>query len=197
MDLGPAPWIILSGGNPALLDLTDLIDKLHEVGYLVAVETQGSRWRDWMVQLDRVCVSPKPPSAFAGLKPMPTPDKRNEQFHQYLERGLEAREVYELDYEWLFVKVVIFDEADLDYAELVRKQHGRFILYLSAGNDAGRTVGQPERIDGRTIAAVRRDLLDMTRWLTEEVFKRPTLMKHNVVVQSQQHVALWGNERGR
>lgn len=192
---GNAPWIILTGGNPALLDLTELIEKLHDMEWLVAVETQGSRWRDWMWNLDRVCVSPKPPSAFAGLKPMPTPDQRNEQLHHFLEKGLQARA--ERSHEWLFVKVVVFNDEDLNYAELLRHQLSDALLYISTGNDAGRTVGQPERTDDRTLDAVRRDLLDKTLWLTQEVFKRPALCASNVIVQSQQHVLLWGNELGR
>src|SRR5919201_1619214 len=32
--------VVLSGGNPALLDLGPLVDRLHESGFEVAVETQ-------------------------------------------------------------------------------------------------------------------------------------------------------------
>lgn len=188
--LGKAPWIIISGGNPALHDLTDLIDKLHDVGYLVAVETQGSRWRNWMSQCDRVCVSPKPPSAEQTHRGVGD-------LHRFFEEHLHRWTIDDKMYQWMFFKVVIFNEEDLDFAEIIRAQTSNALLYLSAGNDAGRTVGQPERADTRDLAAVRGDLLDQTRWLTEEVFKRRSLCVENVIVQSQQHVALWGNELGR
>ena len=186
--LGKAPWIILTGGNPALHDLTALIDMLHDAGYLVAVETQGSRWRDWMFKLDRICVSPKPPSAGQQDKPM--------ELHRFIEEGLNAFTTDDRMYQWMFLKVVVFDDEDLDYAELIRKQCTNALLYLSAGNDAGRTVAQPERVDTRNIAGVRRDLLNKTLWLTEEVFKRPSLCAQNVIVQSQFHVLLWSNVQG-
>ncbi len=183
------PWIILTGGNPALLDLSDLIAQLHDAGFLVAVETQGSRWREWMRDLDRVCVSPKPPSA--GSLP-----ERNE-LQRFIEEGLNRWTVDDRMYQWMFFKVVVFDDEDLDFAELIRSQTTNALLYLSAGNDAGRTVGQPERLDDRTTDQVRADLLDRARWLTEEVFKRPKLRQENVIIQSQFHTALWGNELGR
>jgi 7-carboxy-7-deazaguanine synthase len=185
-----APWIILTGGNPALHDLRLLVDELHENGYLVAVETQGSRWREWMADLDRVCVSPKGPSS-------KEPKARENQLGRFLEEGLRARALGEKPYEWLFLKVVIFNDADLDYAESVRSQLSDSLLYLSAGNDAGRTVGNPTRKDKRTTAGIRRDLLARSKWLVEEVFKRPALCAQDVIVQSQYHVLLWGNELGR
>lgn len=186
----PAPWIILTGGNPALHDLSSLVDALHDVGYLVAVETQGSRWRDWMFDVDRLCVSPKPPSAKEDKSRMAP-------LGRFLDEALHARAVGSRDYHWMFLKVVVFDELDLDYAELIRRQLSDAPLYLSAGNDAGRTVGQPERHDTRRKAGVRRDLFDKALWLTEEVFKRPVLCAPDVFVQAQLHVALWGNEIGR
>lgn len=189
LDCALAPWIILTGGNPALHDLSSLVERLQSQGYLVAVETQGSRWRDWMADLDRICLSPKPPSA-----------KQSYDFakvQRFFEEGLHAKATGERPYEWMFTKIPIFDEADLDWAVTVRQQLSDSLLYLSAGNDAGRTVGNPERRDTRKLAGVRRDLLERSRWLVEEVFKRPELCAEDVIVQSQYHVLLWGNEKGR
>lgn len=183
------PWIVLTGGNPALHDLSSLVEALHEEGYLVAVETQGSKWREWMANLDRVCVSPKPPSA-----------KQDYDFQivqRFLEEGLHARAQGERDYQWLFLKVPIFDEKDLDWVEGLRAQCSDALLYLSAGNDAGRTVGNPKRKDSRSLNEVRQDLLERSLWLVESVQQRPALMTHDVIVQSQYHVLLWGNEQGR
>jgi 7-carboxy-7-deazaguanine synthase len=185
-----APWIILTGGNPALHDLEDLVDELHDCGFLVAVETQGSRWREWMRKLDRVCVSPKPPSSLESLA-------KRSSIGRFLEEGLQARMDDSREYEWLFIKIPIFDDDDLDFAELMRSQLSDALLYLSAGNDAGRTVGNPKRRDTRTIAGVRRDLCDKYRWLVEATFKRPALCRSDVIVQAQMHVLTWGNEKGR
>jgi 7-carboxy-7-deazaguanine synthase len=187
--LGPAPWVVLTGGNPALHDLSTLVDRLQARGYLVAVETQGSRWREWLRDVDRLCVSPKPPSA--------KQDYSWQAVAKFLEEGLKARALGEREYEWLFIKIPIFTKADLDWATTVRAQLSDAILYLSAGNDAGRTVGHPRRKDKRKLAGIRRDLLAKYTWLVNEVFKRPELCTPDVVVQAQAHVLLWGNQAGR
>lgn len=185
----PVPWVILSGGNPALHDLSSLVDRLHGEGYLVAVETQGSKWRDWMTKVDRLCVSPKPPSSNQVYD--------WQSVHQFLHEGLRARRLDKKGYEWLFLKVVIFDDLDLDFAEMVREQLSDALLYLSAGNDAGRTVGNPDRQDGRSYTETVMDLLTQSKWLVGEVFKRPRLCQPDVLIQSQYHVLLWGNQKGR
>src|SRR5687767_3136340 len=60
---GAPMWLTISGGNPVLHELTDLVDKLHDRGYKVAVETQGTIFKPWLVNVDRLTVSPKPPSS--------------------------------------------------------------------------------------------------------------------------------------
>src|ERR1700755_3591138 len=62
--LGGQPrWVTLSGGYPALHRLEALVEQLHEAGFLVAAETQGSVWRPWLASLDRLTISPKAPSS--------------------------------------------------------------------------------------------------------------------------------------
>lgn len=185
-----APWVILSGGNPALHDLAPLVDALHEAGYLVAVETQGSRWREWMSEVDRLCVSPKPPSS---LEPKAS---NLGQLQRFLHEGMLAKVNGDRPYEWIFLKVVCFNEEDLEFAIKLREQFSDSLLYLSVGNDAGRTVGNPTREDAREVKDVRHDLLENTAWLIAEVFKRPELCVADVYVQHQLHTAVWGNGQG-
>lgn len=181
------PWVVLTGGNPALHDLTELVQKLHDDGYLVAVETQGSRWRDWMGDVDRLCVSPKPPSS---LEPKAgTPDV-------FLKQALATRANYNKAYDWVFFKVVAFTPEDLTFAAKIRLGWPHAPLYLSAGNDAGPTVGNPDRKDDRDQAEVALDLLERLRWLHSETLMRPLLRERNVFVQAQTHVLMWGNGLG-
>ncbi|MBA2724752.1 MAG: hypothetical protein H0U53_02080 [Actinobacteria bacterium] len=186
-----APWVILSGGNPALHDLTPLVEELHEHGFLVAVETQGTRWRDWLGKVDRLCISPKPPSS-------QEPKARDLDVPlRFIGNALRARAAGGCDHDWMFLKIVCFDDDDLDFAEIMHGQPCDVLLYLSAGNDAGRSVGNPKRYDTRTVNGVRLDLCRQYRWLIESVFQRPALCVPNVVCQMQMHVAAWGNELGR
>jgi len=182
--LGRVPWVIITGGNPALHDLRWVVLELQEMGFKVAVETQGSRWNDWLKSVDRLCISPKPPSA-----KMKVDWNAVEKFYG---AAMTHRDLRGLPDDWMFSKVVIFDRDDLEWVK--KTVHFDCPLYLSAGNDAGRTVGNPERIDTRAPDDVRLDLLERSLWLTEEVLRTPAL--HHAVVQSQYHVLLWGNELG-
>lgn len=184
----PAPWVILTGGNPALIEGEDLVNALHEAGFLVAIETQGTVWKEWMRKVDRLCVSPKPPSS--GMV------YADGQLDRFMGQARLAQTWTMQHEDWKFHKVVIFNDEDLDYAEMIyRRYPGR--LFLSAGNDAGRTIENPTREDTRSLTEVREDLLDQALWLTKEVFKRPALCSPDVQVQAQFHVGLWGNELGR
>lgn len=180
LPLGPS-WVVLTGGNPALLQLSSLLDLLHEAQYLVSIETQGTKWRDWIHECDSICISPKPPSSGMARNKVEPPLAR---FMSELSKGNSS----------YFFKVVVFDQADYEWAEKIHREYFWVPMFLSAGNDAGRTVGRPDRIDKRSNTQVAQDLIHKTRWLANR-----TMMDGNmrdVRVQAQTHVLLWGNERG-
>lgn len=174
-------WVVITGGNPALHELGELVSRLHVLDYRVMVETQGAKFRPWLMICDSICVSPKPPSAGLDRKQTDT------WFTLFMSRMDGARGN-------MFLKIVIFDQTDFEWAKSVHLRYPEVPMFLSAGNDAGRTVGNPDRIDERTEDQVARDLLGRARWLTNYAMVDPDM--HDVRVQSQQHVLLWGNERG-
>lgn len=93
------PWVSISGGNPAIhAGVGGLVSALHDRAYLVNVETQGSRWQEWLERCDMVTVSPKPPSSGMDKKENP------EVLRRIL--GLPRSNL----------KVVVFDEEDFQYA---------------------------------------------------------------------------------
>jgi 7-carboxy-7-deazaguanine synthase len=53
----PIPWVCLTGGEPLLQNVKPLLDCLHEFGYMVAVETNGTLFIP--EGFDHVTVSPK------------------------------------------------------------------------------------------------------------------------------------------
>jgi 7-carboxy-7-deazaguanine synthase len=177
--LPPGPqWIVLSGGNPALHQLDNLLTILNTAGYKVAIETQGTKYKDWIKRCDRICVSPKPPSA-------------NQEFHMseltsFMRNMAEKR---------TFLKVVVFDGRDYDFARFIHSAFPMFPMFVSAGNDAGSTVANPQRKDERTQEQVVNDLIVRGRWLANRVMVDRHMS--DVRVQVQNHVLYWGNERGR
>lgn len=56
----PGPrWVLLTGGEPALQPLGELVQALHKRGYQVALETSGTALGHLNTGLDWICVSPK------------------------------------------------------------------------------------------------------------------------------------------
>jgi 7-carboxy-7-deazaguanine synthase len=173
--------IVVSGGNPLLHNLGPLIGTLRgQLGYRVSIETQGTLFKAWVKDVDTLCLSPKPPSS--GMK------FKAGEFESFLHtlHGTHAK---------VFLKVVVFDQTDYEFASYIHRSYPLYPFYLSAGNDAGRTVGNPGREDLRSISQVRNDLFDRARWLTNRVMVDPEM--RTAKVQAQFHVALWGNELGR
>ena len=57
---GACRWVCFTGGEPTLHDLQPVCDALHDLGYRLQIETNGTRPRpDW--GLDHITVSPKQP----------------------------------------------------------------------------------------------------------------------------------------
>ena len=54
------PWVILTGGEPTANPAFDaLVSGLHQYGWKLAVETNGTHNRDGLKWIDHICVSPK------------------------------------------------------------------------------------------------------------------------------------------
>jgi len=164
--------VTISGGNPALLkQIGGLIDLLHAQGVKVALETQGSRWQDWFLEIDDLTISPKPPSS--GMKTnFKTLDFIIDQLKQ------EQKGSFSL-------KVVIFDDDDLIYAENIHKRYPDAELFLQVGNADSNTSSRETLLS---------DLLEKYEWLINQVMTSDILK--DVRVLPQLHTYLWGNKRG-
>ena len=55
--------VTLTGGNPALYNLAELLKTGHARGLTFALETQGSVAKPWFADLDHLILSPKGPSS--------------------------------------------------------------------------------------------------------------------------------------
>lgn len=172
----PPMLITLSGGNPALQPLGDVIELGHKLGYTFAIETQGTKFPDWAPMLDSITLSPKPPSSKMatdwGLLGMWLAQTRN-----VPERCL---------------KVVVFNEEDFEYARTVRNEIARpwFVpMYLQAGTS--NPYGQTDTFDG--ISVFREAILQRTSLLGDWVIREGW---SDVRVLPQIHALLYGAKRG-
>lgn len=165
--------VTISGGNPALLGhLGELIDKLHEFGMEVALETQGSKWQDWFLDIDDLTISPKPPSS--GM------ETDWKVLDTIIER-LTASKVADR----ASLKVVVFDANDLKYAEKVHKEYPEIAFFLQVGNDELNEPDTQELVGS---------LLGKYEWLIDQVMESEVL--NRVRVLPQVHALVWGNKRG-
>lgn len=99
--------VTISGGNPVLLkNIQFLLTVLKENGIRTAIETQGSKWQEWLLQIEEVTISPKPPSS-----------KMKTDFIMLdsIIRKLERKD--------FSLKVVVFEDYDFEYAVKVHKRY--------------------------------------------------------------------------
>jgi 7-carboxy-7-deazaguanine synthase len=153
-----------------LHELGPLVKELLGSGRRVAVETQGSVWREWLAEVDRLTISPKPPSS-----EMATP-AHHEQLESFMSKALAG------DSDRLALKIVCFDDVDLRWAKQIAASWPELELYLSAGTP----VPSPADLRGSVAAKFR--------WLCEQVAGNPELASARVLPQL--HVIAWGDERG-
>ncbi len=175
---GTRPILItLSGGNPAIQPCADLIALGHRQGHAFTMETQGSAWRPWFEMLDHLCVSPKPPSSGMATD--------WDVLQKCLQQGPGGRTI---------LKVVVFDDVDLEYAAKVRA-FGLDLgipLYLQVGNDDPQVMVENPLTQFSYRDRHRTALLEKLDWLTAEVLERGWF---DVRVLPQLHVLMYGNQR--
>ena len=166
---GPA-WTTISGGNPALHELGDVVSGLHDAGYRVSVETQGSLWKAWLADVDRLTISPKPTSSGMATA------KHVAQFDRFMSAVADACA------DRAVLKVVVFDEDDLVWAIEVSERCAELPLYLSAGTP----VPAGENVRGA--------VGERYRWLCERVAAQSKLGHARVLPQL--HVIAWKGATG-
>ncbi len=159
--------ISLSGGNPAIQDFGPLIARGRSEGYRFACETQGSIAKPWFSELDTLVLSPKPPSSGENVD--------WDVFASCIEVAQSGPKTV--------IKIVIFDEADYDWARAVADRFPALPLYLQPGNPE---VDPDQPVDPQGLS-------DRLLWLVEKVTSDGWFTPW---VLPQLHVLLWGNKRG-
>lgn len=186
---GSTRWITLSGGNPCIHDLQELASNLLGSGFKLAVETQGTFHPDWLHSCDVVTVSPKGPGMGEDTD-LSVLDAFMR--HNYCHDGLS-------------IKVVVFDQRDLEFAKMLWERYSgdEHAFYLSLGNPFPPTVEGNVRDPNGSGSQVRIDhfghhipvLITKYKMLFEDI-------KHDSILSQmkflpQWHTFVWGNEKGK
>ncbi|ULG72499.1 7-carboxy-7-deazaguanine synthase QueE [Macrococcus brunensis] len=160
--------VTISGGNPALIkDIGTLVDLLHSVGCQVALETQGSKFQTWMRDIDQLTISPKPPSS-----------------HMKQSLTILDEVISQLDATKINLKVVVFDEADYQFAKQIHHRYLNLPFYVQVGNPY-----LEDDVHDHTSK-----LLARYEELIEHVMQDAGM--NDVYVTPQLHTLLWSNKKG-
>lgn len=195
--------VSLSGGNPALQPLGELIDKGHALGYTFALETQGSfapkptdgQTASWFHALDYLTISPKPPSSGEETNW----EKLDECVAAASSKGSGASGAGDVGRSpQINFKVVVFDETDYEYARAVYARYGeRYPFSLSIGTprqDAPPLMFEHDEMMAQLMTArLRQQIAERFIWLTERVAEDGWF---DARVLPQLHVLMWGAKRG-
>ena len=171
-------WITLSGGNPAIQPLGELILMgSMDYGYKFVCETQGTVSPHWFSYLDMLVLSPKPPSSEMKFK------------RHLLENCIDAAKS-DTNNPDVILKIVVFDDDDFEFAMDVHAMESfrGLPLYLQAGNH---TPFQDDDVDTDGI-------IERTKWLADKVFEFgfANEVGSGITVLPQLHTIMFGNERG-
>lgn len=207
--------VIFSGGNPCIWDLTYLVDELHSLGFTIAVETQGTIYQEWLQKVNHITISPKSPGmgidldfkVFEDFLAKLYPEDDDAQENPFANRW----PLYPSNAPKLCVKVVIFDQNDLEFALLIENTVRLFIhkayidvfepLYLSLGNaqppqmlKAIDPITQNEQVlfDDSTSNDLVQNLTKSYRILAEDILQDSRLNAWRFLPQI--HVLVWSNE---
>lgn len=190
-------WVTFSGGNPAMHDLSYLLGLLKMAHLKVNVETQGTIYQGWLSKVDSLTISPKGPGM--GEK------HNHEQFMGFINKVHQANILSaEGAIPWwpkICIKIVVFDQRDLEFATEIFEDlsnHDLFlsedlseVFYLSLGNPNPPNPN-PDSPDQPTFS-IREQLVNY-KMLYEDIQNHPVLSK--VRFLPQWHAFVWGNDAG-
>lgn len=193
-------WVTISGGNPVMWDLHELVNLLHKGGMKVAVETQGTLWREWVGEVDQLTISPKGPGMGEKFDPI--------KFARVLE-AIEGNYNRMMSRLAVAIKVVVFSQTDLEFAveidQILDARNGagpgyywpKHDRYLSIGNSYPPVLLENMKLDeseplGEQGIPLEIQLLDDYRNILEQDYLHDKRLTHWIILP-QLHVLIWRN----
>lgn len=180
-------WVTFSGGNPVVHDLSNLVYELHKNDFRINVETQGTLFREWLWHVDNLTISPKGP----GMGE--THDQ--EQFLRFLDAVVTGMPMETP----VCVKVVIFDQRDIDFAAEIFAACQKHPLFQFRSKEFYLSQGNPNPPDPTDPAGTSppfdpAEQIRMYKTLYEDISTHPVLSQCRWL--PQWHAFVWGNDAG-
>lgn len=165
--------VVITGGNPAIHDLSALIDALHMRGFIIHLETQGSIYQPWMTTLDHITISPKGPSSC--IDKTPNMDIMNMLLKLHIPTTL---------------KFVIGTDEDLKFTtQLLKTLHkpikaNRVPIILQPCTQIGKADQLPKQC------------VDIFEKILYNTDREINLSEYDIRILPQMHVMYWGHTKG-
>ncbi len=182
-----APYVTFTGGDPCIQErLGDIVIRLNiEANMLVAVETQGMFFPDWLEKVDVITFSPKGPSSGNVVD--------IEDMQNWLRENYKRARVC--------IKIVCFTDEDFQYAlgvyDAIPEQYYD-AFYFTAGTPLLEKPKQALSEEDKDAVATARTVMVMENQhaLAELILKGAHELRfnHKVHIGCQQHVLLWPTE---
>lgn len=174
-------WITFSGGNPCIHDLSTLVVGLKAEGFKIAVETQGTFHPAWLGSCDVITCSPKGPGMGEKVD-LVVLDTFMSEAYQNFNFGTN-------------IKVVVFDQRDLEFASGLYERYTRyaFPFYLSLGNPY--PPGYQEDHHPSDHKEHMSILVARYKRLFQDIQRDPILSQMRFL--PQWHCMVWGNDKGK
>jgi 7-carboxy-7-deazaguanine synthase len=188
-----APWLTLTGGDPCMHDLTELVTWCTRNNLAVCVETQGEFWPKWLYECDVVTLSPKPPSSGNVTD-----------INRFIAELVTLRNRGGV----ICVKPVIFDQADLDYALMLFTEMEALpvaapydAFHFQVGSPLTSEVPRPDTEEwvelsrdqqDKLLGTVKREMIFQSyQWLVGRLMQHSHQFTHKVAITPQLHTLLW------
>lgn len=193
------PWVTYSGGNPCIHDLTDLTETLHDRGFRINVETQGTLCPSWLANVDMVTISPKSPGMGEKFDP---------EMFEHMLAFLAENNVP------IVVKIVVFSARDLEFASMVFRRADEMLDGYLASYRGFLSLGNPYPPGHDNLVRLENDIVDVGqraaelqaelddqiklrllqdyRLMAEDILKDPRFA--DICFLPQLHVLTWANK---
>lgn len=170
-------WVTFSGGNPCIHDLQELVSILKLEGWQICVETQGTFNPTWLADVDVISISPKGPGMGEQLEL-----KKLDNF---------IRPLASLQVNQFYLKVVIFDERDLEVSRMLFERY--VLTNVIRPSQFFLSLGNPYPPGSEFLGNLPKELTKLYKGLLEDIMKDRHLSQ--VRFLPQMHVLLWGNQQ--
>ena len=120
LDASISNVVVITGGNPCIHDLSDLIDELHANKFVVHIETQGTVAPKWLQDIEAISISPKAPSSGSYTELYKLMTVLDKVAAKHIWKAIKVVVDIDNEEDWKYVNdiAMLFPEVDIDIGRI-------------------------------------------------------------------------------